>query len=384
MNNIQTRLFTAHKVSGRDRLKILILKLDHIGDFITALDAFRIMRKAFSGAEITLICQPGIVALAETTQLFDKVKGFSALPESAKLGKSPSMDDAERIARFKPLLDEPYFLAADFRHDPFDRFGLDYVDAQYRAAFIAQNEKGLDFLIPTMEWDVPLTDTAQDKNLPLHAEVRLTLLAHTIVESLLEKPPVADLFRAPEALLQDATYLTLQSSPRLKIGLSTGAGAELRKWKPDYWATLLDRLSQKHHASFVFFGAESDVEDTRFLTAQLAPENYTDLTGQLPLAHVPPFMNLLDAYIGGDTGLTHLAAKLGLPTINLFAGISNVSVWRARGSDVKTLYAESPCGPCHKRSKKDCPYENLCMTAITPDIVFECFEGLLLKDSSKT
>jgi len=275
------------------------------------------------------------------------------------------------------LLDEPYFLAADFKHDPFNRFGLDHVEAHYRAAFAAQTQKGLDIVIPTMEWEVPAAGVHSGKNLPLHAEVRLTLLAHAIVESLLSSPLDPDLFKASDDLDSLPSYQALKNDTRLRIGISTGAGSELRRWKSDYWAALLQKLATTHQALFVFFGGESDKADTALLTAFLPQGSYVDLTGVLALDLAPGYMNLCDAYIGCDTGLTHLAGNLGVPTVNIFAGISNVSVWRARGPKVKTVYAEVICAPCHLRFKKDCPNNNVCMGAIVPDIVYACFEQVL-------
>jgi ADP-heptose:LPS heptosyltransferase len=374
--NIPVRVFNPPAARGKKRTKIVLLKLDHIGDFIVALDAFGILRRAFPDADITLICLPSVVSLAKSTKLFDKVKGFDGIPDSAQLGKTPKINDAERLRRFKALLDEPYFLAADFRHDPFNRFGLDHIEAEYRAAFIAQTEKGLDIVVPLMEWETPFGAVGSGKNLPLHAGVRLNLLAHAIVETLLEKPPNPDLFQPPKDAASAKTYAALKAEKRMKIGLSVGAGAEVRKWNSDFWGKLLPVLAKKQDAFFVFFGSSEDKAETQILKAALGDGNAMDLTGVLALDHAPGVLNLIDAYIGCDTGLTHLAASLGVPTINIFGGISNISVWRARGTRVKTLYAVAPCAPCHKRFKKACPHGNLCMNAISPGIVAACFEEL--------
>jgi ADP-heptose:LPS heptosyltransferase len=127
----------------------------------------------------------------------------------------------------------------------------------------------------------------------------------------------------------------------------------------------------------IFCGGPGDKSLTDLLMAHLPPGSFTDLTAAFPLAVVPAYMKLLDAYIGCDTGLTHLAAGLGLPTVNIFAGISNVSVWRARGPKVKTVYAAVACAPCHLRFKRECPNNNVCMTVIMPDMVYACFEQVM-------
>jgi heptosyltransferase III len=64
-----------------------------------------------------------------------------------------------------------------------------------------------------------------------------------------------------------------------------------------------------------------------------------------PLAHATRFDNLLDLaswlagaelYLGNDSGITHLAAALGLPTIALF-GPASSEIWEPRGARVIVL-----------------------------------------------
>ena len=74
---------------------------------------------------------------------------------------------------------------------------------------------------------------------------------------------------------------------------------------------LAQKLVQTNNAVLVFFGGKGDKPATADLIAQLPPGAVLDLTAALPLAQLPAAMNLLDAYIGCDTGLTHLAAALG-------------------------------------------------------------------------
>ena len=57
--------------------KILCLKFDHIGDILVADFSFRLLRKYFPDANITLICGEWNVELAEELGLADTVIGVS-------------------------------------------------------------------------------------------------------------------------------------------------------------------------------------------------------------------------------------------------------------------------------------------------------------------
>lgn len=43
-------------------------------------------------------------------------------------------------------------------------------------------------------------------------------------------------------------------------------------------------------------------------------------------------------YVGNDSGITHLAAAVGTPTVAIF-GVTNPKVWAPRGEDVRVIYA---------------------------------------------
>ena len=61
--------------------RIVVLKLDHRGDFILATAAFEAVRSAFPNAHITVVCGPWNVAEAEGGGMFDRVLGLAFFPE---------------------------------------------------------------------------------------------------------------------------------------------------------------------------------------------------------------------------------------------------------------------------------------------------------------
>jgi ADP-heptose:LPS heptosyltransferase len=56
-----------------------------------------------------------------------------------------------------------------------------------------------------------------------------------------------------------------------------------------------------------------------------------------PLLEVAARLKNCSTYLGNDSGVTHLAAMLGVPTIALF-GPSNPHMWRPVGPWVQVLY----------------------------------------------
>jgi ADP-heptose:LPS heptosyltransferase len=74
-------------------------------------------------------------------------------------------------------------------------------------------------------------------------------------------------------------------------------------------------------------------------------------------------------FIGNDSGITHMAAALGLPTIAIF-GPSDHKIWSPRGQKVFVVRKEMNCSPCSEEKFVQC--KNLeCMREVEVGDVLE-------------
>ena len=69
------------------------------------------------------------------------------------------------------------------------------------------------------------------------------------------------------------------------------------------------------------------------------------------------------AYVGNDSGVSHLAAALGVPTVAVF-GPTDPNVWAPRGPSVHTVRGSAPCAPCNPRERRACA-RSRCLEAIS-------------------
>ncbi len=129
--------------------RVLVLKLDHRGDFIMATPAFEALRAAFPAAHITLVCGTWNVEEAAAAGLFDRVLGFGFFPEFVHQGNRVIGDDASRLAFAGLLAGERFDLAIDLRLHGDTRALLQLVDAGLRAGFDARGRFSfLDVALP--------------------------------------------------------------------------------------------------------------------------------------------------------------------------------------------------------------------------------------------
>lgn len=125
--------------------RLLLMKLDHRGDFTLAGPAFETIRRDFATAHITLLCGSWNLADAVARQLFDDVIAFDYFAESAQQAARPFTTDREAAAALRACLAGRQFdLAIDLRMDPDTRHLLRAVEAGQRAGFATPN--GLKYL----------------------------------------------------------------------------------------------------------------------------------------------------------------------------------------------------------------------------------------------
>jgi ADP-heptose:LPS heptosyltransferase len=89
------------------------------------------------------------------------------------------------------------------------------------------------------------------------------------------------------------------------------------------------------------------------------------LVGRDRPALLPQLLVRLSCLVSGDTGVAHLAAALGVPTVTLF-GPTDPRLTAPRSERGELLIGPAPCAPCFLRT---CPIEHVCLRAISVEDV---------------
>lgn len=110
--------------------KVLILKLDHLGDFIMCLPALRKARALFADAEITLVVGSWNLTMASELEIADRVVAFDAFPRNSS---EEEVDIPGKSGLFKRTLPDEYDIAIDLRTDTDTRVLLKNARARIKA-----------------------------------------------------------------------------------------------------------------------------------------------------------------------------------------------------------------------------------------------------------
>jgi hypothetical protein len=110
--------------------RILLLKLDHLGDFVMGVPAMRAVRAHFPDAHITLVVGEWNAGLARRIDIADELLIFEAFPRNTG---EVGADIGARIGQFDALITGRYDLAIDLRTFGDTRILLRNVDAAHKA-----------------------------------------------------------------------------------------------------------------------------------------------------------------------------------------------------------------------------------------------------------
>ena len=136
---------------------------------------------------------------------------------------------------------------------------------------------------------------------------------------------------------------------------SVGGYATARNWDPDRFSAVARSIRQDLGVPAVLVGAEDALTAAR----QIAQGTLsTNLVGQTSVPQLAELVRRARLVIGADSGVVHLGAALGIPTIAIF-GPSNHHAWAPHGSvtsdefgrdpsrsPVVVVRSGIPCSPC--------------------------------------
>jgi heptosyltransferase-2 len=261
-----------------------------IGDFILTLPALSALRGQFPEAHLEVLGYPHIAHLAVAGGIVDQVRSIEAGALAGFFARGGTL--AEHLVDYFSDFD----LIISYLYDPDDIFRIN-VARCLPGQFIAGPHR----------------------------------------PSEREAVPAAKVFLQP---LERLAIFDADPVPRLRIGppkeepvggqarlvLHPGSGSERKNWPEKNWAELLELLVRETALHLLLVGGEAEGDRLQRLAAALPPER-TRVAQSLPLAELAVLLQNSHAFVGHDSGITHLAAALGLPGLVLW-GESNAAIWR--------------------------------------------------------
>jgi ADP-heptose:LPS heptosyltransferase len=147
------------------------------------------------------------------------------------------------------------------------------------------------------------------------------------------------------------------------------SNGDIRDWQPGHFSALIGLLLDRWSGVIRVIGTRSQ---TTRAAAIVRPHDATRVVsdcGRLTWDEVISQLRSAVCVIGNNSGVTHMSARLGVPTICVFGGSHQRVEWRPMGFTARTISRAIGCAPCHLHRARDCPYDRACLGQIDPAIV---------------
>jgi len=188
-----------------------------------------------------------------------------------------------------------------------------------------------------------------------------------LTEFVLENLANCGLIKKADAGVEDIPLHRRSNRPKYsgKVLLHPGAGSKRKRWPIANFLEVEAMLKGDGlKPEFILGPAEGDLVDALPRTNRTA-HILTDLT------ELAALLNSAGGYIGNDSGASHLAAFLGMPTGVIF-GPADPKRWTPVGRHVAIVRPELECRPCFETEKANCDGSE-CLHGTTPEKVIKAF-----------
>lgn len=182
------------------------------------------------------------------------------------------------------------------------------------------------------------------------------------------------------SLPNDALDWAASTLPAGVIHLSPNASLPLKEWPLENWLELVPRLAAVTGRTLVATGDGSPRERARLesLAAAFRSPRFQVLPDRLPLSRLAAVLNRSVLHVGADSGVTHLAFALGIPTVTAYREYEGRQEWVPPGAEHRQLIVDCACV---RSPRKTCVEARRaeCLGQIRPEALLALCEAQLAR-----
>lgn len=340
--------------------KILVVRLDTIGDVLLSEPAIAALRQRFPHARIGLVVNERGREVLSGNPNIDSFMLYDAPWHAAWRGQRVDRKRAffELWRVIRQLRREHYDLAFELRGDFRD---IVFTAATGARIKVGSGWRGGGFLL---DYDLPFDEE----------EHRVDFALRMVAATGAKAEPTA-----PKIYITDAERASAsQKLPNdvCLIAFHLGAGFPSKCLPIEKFAQVANGLGDQTKGverQIVVIGGPEDrslVEDFKRRTHR----EPLDLVGKLSIRETAGVLEHCQLFIGNDSGPMHLAAAVGTPTVAFF-GPSETRHYHPYGVEQRLLEVDLPCRPCDHVHCVHTVY--LCMSSISADDILMAAEEML-------
>jgi heptosyltransferase-3 len=345
--------------------RILVVKLDHLGDVVTATPALRALRDAHPAAHIDLLVNPSVAPLFEEGPLVNRVLSY----DSPRYRRGPA---PLKAASFRLPDRERYDTVVEMRGD------WSTILLPFRIGAHRRLDRGS---VRFQRWLA--RRFRRNAHPPLHeVESNYEVVRPLLGSGAPPSPPALEVhvsFPANESLEWRLAEADIDPRRPLVV-IHPGASWRPRAWFPDRFASMADWIVERYGAQVVLIGSADERDVEAAVLSCVGKARVLSMFGKITTSELAALLTRSSLLIGNDSGVAHLAAACGTPTVVLF-GPQDPTRFRPWSGKAIALHHPVPCFPCAQIRclRPDLPCVNLIETSEVQEAV-----GRLLGAATRT
>ncbi len=344
----------AASLDGRGK-RILLVRLDHMGDLLMATPAIHALKEKYPDSRIDLLGGEMALRIMEGNDDIARTYTFNATWYDPRRGGEVWPVDIVRT--IFTLRKNRYDFAIDMRGDfRVAALFLWCTSARRRIGF---RRLGLESLL-TDALDYDPEKNYVDLNFDAVSFFHIDRSSKTMRFFVSDQED-----RFIDTLLREH----LVKKDDLLVGISPTTNRIEQRWSEKRFAEAADRLIEKFNAKIVLVSAPADAAIVELVQKGMR-HPAINLAGKTDLGQLGALMRRLRLFIANDSGPMHLSISLGTPTLGIFGSSSVQKSWPCEMNSplFQAITSHVDCvRPCYMR---DCD-DRKCFDSITVEEVFD-------------
>ncbi|HEX5164524.1 MAG TPA: glycosyltransferase family 9 protein [Thermomicrobiales bacterium] len=347
--------------------RVLIVRLDNLGDVLVTTPAIHAIRQALPEAQITLLASPVGAQAGRLNADIDDVIEYQApwMDPWHDLPLDPEREQA-MIARLHDGRFDGAIIFTSFRQSPLPTAYLCYLaNIPLR---VAASIDGPGSLLTTRHKHPEQMMHEVERGLDLVGAIGMGTDDRRL------RLAVPDDAR-DEALA--ALALCALDLSRPLVVVHPGCSMPARTYAWERFSEVSQQLVEEEAATVILTGVASERELTEQVRGRVkgtARKLVLSMAGQLSFPGLCAMIEAADLTITNNTGPMHVSAAVGTPVVALFALTNPPEQWGPWQVPHRLLNHDVPCRICYSRV---CPYGHECLSLVTPDQVVAAARELL-------
>lgn len=292
-------------------MRLLLVKLRHIGDSLLMTPTVQAVKDAYPEAQIDVVVRAGTESILQGCPSINKIY-TTASPEKSKRSGTSLWNDLRLLATIRS---EKYDLAVELGNNDRGRTIVGLSGAKKRGANSHVYQIGL-------PWKWLMTHLGQSDWSIIHRAVADFLNVKDFLE-LPQQEPGPQIFEKSET---HAPPLAIVPDKPLVI-LHPGTRWQRKRWNENHWASLGTALIAQNHQIIISVGPDSEEIALGQRLVQAIGPGCISTEGKTQWHHLAWLLYHARLFVGVDTAAMHLAAATGTPTVALFGPDSDARNW---------------------------------------------------------